>query len=111
MHLRYEPDNSKISSEDWRRWDKELEEGKKTTEIKYRGLIDPNAPDTTQLRCSSIPSLKLSIPCVVSSIMSMLLPNIVRIIRSTGIGLKIEIRNAMNLISDINGTLRIHVTL
>lgn len=55
VHLRYEPDNSKISSEDWRRWDKELEEGKKTTEIKYRGLIDPNAPDTTQLRCSSIP--------------------------------------------------------
>ena len=55
VHLRYESDDSKISSEDWRKWDKELEEGKKTTMIKYRGLLDPTAPDTTQLRLSSIP--------------------------------------------------------
>lgn len=34
---------------------KELEEGKKTTYVKYRGLLDPNCPDTTQLRLSSIP--------------------------------------------------------
>lgn len=33
----------------------ELEEGKKTTMIKYRGVIDPTSPDTTQLRSSSIP--------------------------------------------------------
>lgn len=34
--------------------EKELEEGKKTTMIKYRGIIDSSSPDTTQLRVSSI---------------------------------------------------------
>ena len=41
---------------------KELEEGKKTTEIKYRGLLDPSAPDTTQLRLSSIPKSEATNP-------------------------------------------------
>lgn len=35
--------------------EKELGEGKKTEMIKYRGIIDPSAQDTTQLRLSSIP--------------------------------------------------------
>jgi predicted nucleotidyltransferase len=34
--------------------EKELEEGKKTEMIKYRGLIDSSAPDTTQIRLSPI---------------------------------------------------------
>lgn len=34
--------------------EKELEEGKKTTVIKYRGIIDPSSPDSSQLRLSSI---------------------------------------------------------
>ena len=33
---------------------RELEEGKKTEFIGYRGLLDPSEPDTSQLRCSSI---------------------------------------------------------
>lgn len=33
---------------------RELEEGKKTTMIKYRGIIDPSSPDSTQLRLSSV---------------------------------------------------------
>ena len=32
----------------------ELEEGKKTEYIGYRGIIDPNDPETSQLRCSSV---------------------------------------------------------
>jgi hypothetical protein len=39
----------------------ELEEGKKTTEIKYRGLIDTKNP-TTQLRLSSIPKSEATNP-------------------------------------------------
>lgn len=34
--------------------ERELEEGKKTGMIKYRGILDPSAQDTTQLRLSSI---------------------------------------------------------
>lgn len=33
---------------------RELEEGKKTTMIKYRGILDPSSPDSTQLRLSSV---------------------------------------------------------
>ena len=33
---------------------KELDEGKKTTMIKYRGILDPSSPDSFQLRLSSI---------------------------------------------------------
>ena len=61
VHLRYESDDSRISSEDWRRWYKELEEGKKTTEIKYRGILDPTN-ETTQLRLSSIPKSEATNP-------------------------------------------------
>lgn len=34
--------------------EKELGEGKKTDLIKYRGILDPNSPDSTNLRLSSI---------------------------------------------------------
>ena len=34
--------------------ERELGEGKKTERIKYRGILDPSAQDTTQLRLSSI---------------------------------------------------------
>jgi hypothetical protein len=41
----------------------ELEEGKKTTEIKYRGILDPTN-ETTQLRLSSIPKSEAINPLV-----------------------------------------------
>lgn len=36
------------------KYGKELSEGKKTEFIGYRGIIDPNDPETSQLRCSSV---------------------------------------------------------
>ena len=52
--LRYGKEDLNTSPQEWRNLSKELEEGKKTEMIKYRGIIDPNVPDTTQLRLSSI---------------------------------------------------------
>lgn len=43
------PESEKVNTE------KEFEEAKKTTYIKYRGLIDAKDPNTTQLRLSSVP--------------------------------------------------------
>ena len=42
----------------------ELEEGKKTEMIKYRGIMDKNAPDTTQLRLSSITKKDAKFPVI-----------------------------------------------
>ena len=50
IRLRYGIKSSYIG---WR-YRRELEEGKKTEFIGYRGLLDPNEPDTSQLRCSSV---------------------------------------------------------
>ena len=50
IRLRYGIKSSYIG---WR-YRRELEEGKKTEFIGYRGLLDPNDPDTSQLRCSSV---------------------------------------------------------
>lgn len=52
--LRYGKTNTNTSSQEWRDLDAELKEGQKTRMIKFRGIIDPNAQDTTQLRLSSI---------------------------------------------------------
>lgn len=43
---------------------RELEEGKKTEMIKYRGIMDKNAPDTTQLRLSSITKKDAKFPVI-----------------------------------------------
>ena len=44
--------------------EKELEEGKKTEMIKYRGILDPTSPDTTQLRLSSISKVDAKDPLI-----------------------------------------------
>ena len=43
---------------------RELEEGKKTTMIKYRGILDISSPDSTQLRLSSISKKDATEPLV-----------------------------------------------
>lgn len=52
--LRYGKEAHNTSAEEWRNLWKELEEGKKTEMIKFRGILDSAAQDTTQLRLSSI---------------------------------------------------------
>ena len=53
--IRYGKVLSTISQEELDAISRELEEGKKTSMIKFRGIIDSSAQDTTQLRLSSIP--------------------------------------------------------
>ena len=53
--LRYGKQKETTNPRVWEEIMEELREGKNTTMIKYRGILDPNAPDTTQLRLSSIP--------------------------------------------------------
>ena len=62
--IRYEKDISTMSSDELYNISRELEEGKKTSMIKFRGIIDSSAQDTTQLRLSSIPKKDAREPIV-----------------------------------------------
>lgn len=63
IRLRYHKERSQISSNEWAEYCKELEEGKRTELIKYRGIID-SVNETTQLRLSSIPKSEAINPLV-----------------------------------------------
>lgn len=62
--LRYEKTLENSSNEEWEYLTKELEEGKKTEMIKFRGILDSAAQDTTQLRLSSVSKIDAKEPIV-----------------------------------------------
>jgi len=61
VRLKYHKDLLSLDSDMLELYREELEEGKKTTEIKYRGILDP-INETTQLRLSSIPKSEATNP-------------------------------------------------